>query len=89
LRRTKGTTLTASVFRPGPVGSDFYGENSVLGKIVRSPIGKALMISSEGGAEPLVYLATVADAESVSGAYFHRMKRREPKGTSPELAARL
>jgi hypothetical protein len=41
------------------------------------------------GAEPLVHLATIADADSVDGAYSYRLERRVPKGAGPGLAARL
>jgi hypothetical protein len=71
------------------VRSDFFRDSALQRLLFSSPLGKSFALTPEKGAKPLVRLATVPDAESVNGAYFHRMKRREPKGTSPELAARL
>ncbi|MCE7001536.1 SDR family NAD(P)-dependent oxidoreductase [Kibdelosporangium philippinense] len=87
-RRLADTNVTASSFHPGPVGSEFFRDSRMYKLVLHSPIGK-LALTPEQGAQPLVHLATVADAESVNGKYFSRMKPRKPKGTSPELAARL
>ncbi|RSM77645.1 SDR family oxidoreductase [Kibdelosporangium aridum] len=87
-RRLAGTGVTASSFHPGPVGTEFFRDNGLFKLVLRSPIGR-LALTPEQGARPLVHLATVSDAQSVNGAYFSRMNRRQPRGTSPELAARL
>jgi NAD(P)-dependent dehydrogenase (short-subunit alcohol dehydrogenase family) len=78
-RRTTGTSITASSFHPGPVASDFFRDNKVLRAIVSSPIGKAVLVTPAKGAEPMLHLATVADPQSVNGAYFDKLRRREPR----------
>ncbi|ONI70848.1 hypothetical protein ALI144C_50605 [Actinosynnema sp. ALI-1.44] len=87
-RRVDGTNVTASVFHPGPVASDFFRESGFARWVLRTPLGR-LALTPEQGARPLVHLATIDDAQSVNGVYYSRMKRRAPKGTNPELAARL
>ncbi|CAM3831867.1 SDR family NAD(P)-dependent oxidoreductase [Kibdelosporangium persicum] len=87
-RRAQGTSVTASAFHPGPVASEFFRDNSFVTKVLRSPVGR-FAITPDEGAKPLVHLATVADAQSVNGAYFTRRGRRTPRRTNPELAARL
>jgi hypothetical protein len=50
------------------------------------------MSTPEQGAEPLVHLATVPDPRSIDGAYFHKLKRQEPKHKQvfdPEFGRRL
>lgn len=88
-RRAKGTSITASAFHPGPVASEFFREDPVMRRIVTSRLGKAVLVTPDQGADPMLHLATVADAQSVNGAYFHRMKRREPKGVGRELEREL
>ncbi|MET0133023.1 MAG: SDR family NAD(P)-dependent oxidoreductase, partial [Kibdelosporangium sp.] len=91
-RRSKGTSVTATAFHPGTARSDFFRDGGWLGGILASPVGKLITITPEQGAEPLVHLATLADPQSVNGAYFDRMKQREPKGpqaTDDDFAHRL
>nr|WP_042186430.1 SDR family NAD(P)-dependent oxidoreductase [Kibdelosporangium sp. MJ126-NF4]CEL17273.1 putative oxidoreductase [Kibdelosporangium sp. MJ126-NF4]CTQ91497.1 putative oxidoreductase [Kibdelosporangium sp. MJ126-NF4] len=82
-RRTAGTSVTASCFHPGPVSTDFFRDMGFARLVLW------MALRPEQGARPLVHLATVDDPETVNGAYYSRMKRREPKRTSAELAARL
>ncbi|GAA0403999.1 hypothetical protein Acor_24570 [Acrocarpospora corrugata] len=91
-RRTQGTSVTATAFHPGVVASDFYRGYGLAGRIMRSPIGRAVTVTPEKAAEALVRLATTPDPKSVNGAYFNLLRRREPKyrqSGDPELARRL
>jgi NAD(P)-dependent dehydrogenase (short-subunit alcohol dehydrogenase family) len=85
-RRTRGTSVTASTFHPGPVATDFFRDGGWFGALLESPIGRRLQVTPDQGAAPLTYLATVADPQSVNGAYFNRMKRagsRRPRSLTP------
>ncbi|MBP2324386.1 NAD(P)-dependent dehydrogenase (short-subunit alcohol dehydrogenase family) [Kibdelosporangium banguiense] len=77
--RAKATSVTASSFHPGPVASDFFRNNRVLRALVGSPIGKLALVTPDKGADPLLHLATVPDAQSVNGAYFDKMRRSRPR----------
>jgi NAD(P)-dependent dehydrogenase (short-subunit alcohol dehydrogenase family) len=91
-KRAAGTSITASSFHPGPVASDFFRDNKVMAAIAGSRIAKALIFSPAKGAEPMLHLATVPDPQSVNGAYFDKLRRREPKHRQvkdPEFARRL
>ena len=91
-RRAQGTSVTASAFHPGAVASDIFRDGGWMGALMESPLGRRLQISPDQGAAPLVHLATVADAQSVNGAYFNRMKRAEVKGrafSDPDFGRRL
>ncbi|ONI85593.1 hypothetical protein ALI22I_27840 [Saccharothrix sp. ALI-22-I] len=82
-RRTQGTDVTASTFHPGSVATDVMRDNAVLGTIMKSRLlgkaAKAMILSPEQGAEPLLHLATTPGPDTVNGAYFHRLTREEPK----------
>lgn len=59
---------------------------------MESPLVRVLLLTPEQGAEPLLHLAAVADAQSVNGACFHRLSRGEPRNEQardPESARRL
>lgn len=82
--------VTAAAFHPGAVASDVMRENRAVSTLMR--LGSALMSSAEEGAEPLIHLATTPDTQSINGAYFHKLKREEPKHelvTDPAFASRL
>jgi NAD(P)-dependent dehydrogenase (short-subunit alcohol dehydrogenase family) len=91
-RRSAGTSITASSFHPGPVASDFFRDSKFVSAIGRSPLGKAVLFSPAKGAEPMLHLATVPDPQSVNGAYFDKLRRREPKhrqAKDPDFARQL
>jgi NAD(P)-dependent dehydrogenase (short-subunit alcohol dehydrogenase family) len=77
-RRLQGTGVTANCLHPGFVATGFGDNNRgiwwlgiAIGKIVAA-------IPVERGAETPVYLASSADAEGISGAYFDKCREREP-----------
>lgn len=91
-KRAAGTSITASSFHPGPIASDFFRDNKVLSAIAGSAIGKAVLFTPARGAEPMLHLATVPDPQSVNGAYFDKLRQREPKhrqAKDPEVARQL
>lgn len=58
----------------------------------RARLGRAVLLTPEQGAEPLLHLAAIADTRTVNGAYFHRLTREEPRNEQardPQLARRL
>lgn len=94
-RRMAGTTVTTSTFHPGAVATDVSRDNKLMRTILNSPLSKpikAVILSPEQGAEPLLHLATLTDPHTVNGAYFHRLTREDPKNPQahdPHLAKQL
>lgn len=76
--RTRDTSLTTSAFHPGGVATEVARESAFQRTVMKSWLGKVLLLSPEQGAEPLLHLAGV-DPQPVNGAYFHRLTREEPK----------
>ncbi len=91
-RQTRGTTVTASAFHPGGVQTDVTRDNALQRAVMGSWLGRAILLTPAKGAEPLLHLASVADPQTVNGAYLHRLNREEPKNEQARderLAARL
>ncbi|MFF3572035.1 SDR family NAD(P)-dependent oxidoreductase [Nocardia jiangxiensis] len=90
-RRAEGTGLTTAAFHPGVVATHVYDDAPLgVGAVIRLPLLRPLIIRPEQGADPLVHLATTADA--VNGKYFHRFRLEEPRNAlarDAELAQRL
>ena len=89
-RRLEGTGVTANVLHPGFVYTGFFdGEGPVVWMIRQ--LARAVAISPEAGARTPIHLATSAEVEGVSGAYFVREKAVEPSAAArdPEAARRL
>jgi hypothetical protein len=80
----------ANCFHPGVVATDFNRNNGLLmdlGMMVLWPISR----SPRKGADTLVWLATSAAVERVSGGYFYDRQRRapSPEAQDTEAARRL
>jgi NAD(P)-dependent dehydrogenase (short-subunit alcohol dehydrogenase family) len=91
-RRTQGTGVTASAFHPGSVASDIGRQGGLPGLLFGSRLSRMLLATPAQGAEPLVRLATIVDADAVNGQYFHRFTLEEPRNkhaTDPHLAEQL
>ena len=87
-RRTD--SLTVAAFHPGFVASDLFRANPAVAWLVR--LSRPVLSSPEQGAEPLIHLATAADPRSIHGAYFHKLRREEPRHrqvADPQFARRL
>ncbi|WP_238438542.1 SDR family NAD(P)-dependent oxidoreductase [Frankia nepalensis] len=90
--RTRGTAVTTSAFHPGAVATEVIRDTPWQQAILNSRLGKILLLSPEAGAEPLTHLATVADPDTVNGAYLHRLTREDPRNKQardPQLARQL
>jgi NAD(P)-dependent dehydrogenase (short-subunit alcohol dehydrogenase family) len=85
-RRLAGTGVTANCFHPGFVATR-YGNNSggLLSWGVR--IAKLFAISSEKGAQTLVYLATSPEVAGVTGGYYTRCALKTPSDAGRDDAA--
>jgi NAD(P)-dependent dehydrogenase (short-subunit alcohol dehydrogenase family) len=90
-RRVEGKGVTANCVHPGVVRTNFGRENQPLLWRLFMPIVTPFMRTPEKGAETVVWLASSAEVEGVTGRYFRdRTARRSSKQSyDPELAARL
>ncbi|WP_330251605.1 SDR family NAD(P)-dependent oxidoreductase [Nocardia sp. NBC_00565] len=90
-RRTEGTGLLTVAFHPGVVATRVYDNIPLgIGAFIRSPLSRPFFIRPDKGADPLVHLAT--SAEAINGQYYHRFKVEPPRNkraVDPELAQRL
>ena len=87
-RRLEGTGVTANCLHPGVVATGIFRN---LPGWMRAVLVSPLVLSTEKGADTLLYLATAAEVADVSGSYF---VRRKPARTSrvardPAVARRL
>jgi NAD(P)-dependent dehydrogenase (short-subunit alcohol dehydrogenase family) len=87
-RRQKGTSVTASAFHPGFIASDFVRQSAIVHKLMGSWVGRMIAVTPDKGAEPLLRLATVSDAQSVNGVYLERDEPHDPKKAGDESVAR-
>lgn len=89
-RRLKGTGVTVNALHPGLVRTNIARNNGLLGRVVNLFIG-ARGIDASAGAESLVYLASSAEVQDVSGQYFVNSKSVASSALSYDegVAARL
>ena len=90
-RRTQGRGITAVAFHPGVVATDL-GRDSPVFRLMNSWLGRAALSTPRQGAEPLLYLATIADPQTINGSYFNRLKPEDPaneQARDPHLARQL
>ena len=93
-----GSLTTADLFRtvpsalvsPGPVGTNF-GRNNAGPMALFFRLAKPFMRSPEQGADTLIWLASSADVDGVSGKYFSDRKEMEAKEVAydPSVRRRL
>ena len=72
-RRLEGSGVGANAVHPGVIDTPLLRRIAPLSRLVR-----AFLLTPEAAAESLVYLATAPELESVSGAYFHRIRQVPP-----------
>jgi NAD(P)-dependent dehydrogenase (short-subunit alcohol dehydrogenase family) len=85
-RRWVGKGVTANCLHPGFVATRFGdGSGGLLARVV--DLAKRFAISPEKGAETLVYLASSADVEGVSGEYFYQCRPATPTSQARDDAA--
>ena len=85
-RRLAGAGVTANCLHPGFVATRFGDQTGgLLSSVVRA--AKIFAISSEEGAETLVYLASAPEVANVSGAYFYKCRPATPTKEAQDDAA--
>ncbi len=72
-RRLESTHVTINALHPGAVASNIGANNNWLKTRLRNLL-KPGMLSPDEGAKTIVYLATSADVEGVTGKYFYDCK---------------
>jgi NAD(P)-dependent dehydrogenase (short-subunit alcohol dehydrogenase family) len=90
-RRLEGTGVTATCLHPGGVDTGLVRYKGLAGAVVGAALtlGKPLMLSPEKGAVTSVYLASAAEVEGVTGAYFSKQRAaRSSKASYDEPTAR-
>ena len=89
-RRLEGHPVTVNCLHPGFVASNFGKNNSGIIKFLISLLQLGA-ISSEKGAETILYLASSPEVEGVTGRYFYNKKDIRSSGASydQQAASRL
>jgi retinol dehydrogenase-12 len=89
-RRLMGTGVTANALHPGWVATGFGGNNGWRGRLLQWA-ARVKGISPEEGARTILYLATAAEVEGVTGQYFDQQKpvRSSPPSHDEAAAKRL
>lgn len=93
-RRLDGTAVTVNAVHPGLVRTRLGNRNGLLRSLGWRLLHlgyRSVSVSSEHGADAIVFLATSADVTSVTGGYFSGRERVEssPESRDPAAAARL
>jgi NAD(P)-dependent dehydrogenase (short-subunit alcohol dehydrogenase family) len=87
-RRTGDAGVRANCHHPGVVASRLFNNSKGVLRVLFA-IGRLVMISSEKGAETLVYLASSAEVASDSGGYYSQCRpRRSTDQARDETTAR-
>jgi retinol dehydrogenase 14 len=84
-RRLEGTGVTATALHPGLTSTAFSAEDPALGLLVK--ILRPFMKSPARGAETPIHLASSAEVEGVTGAYFADRKAKRSRESSYDTAA--
>ena len=86
-RRLAGTGVTANCLHPGFVATRFGDQSGGFVSYAIRFWKKMFAISSEEGAETLVYLASAPEVANVSGAYFYKCRPATPTKEAQDDAA--
>jgi NAD(P)-dependent dehydrogenase (short-subunit alcohol dehydrogenase family) len=88
-RRSAGTGVTANCLHPGFVATRFGDASGGFFSYVVRASKQVFAISSEKGAETLVYLASSPEVATISGGYFYQCQLATPtRAAQDEAAAR-
>ena len=85
-RRLQGSTVTAHCFHPGVVHTGFGRDKNVLALLQRA-VGRFFLLSSEQGADTLVFLASSADAVDTPGRYWRKRRVVTPAAAGQDQVA--
>ena len=90
-RRLSGTTVTANALHPGVVRTGFGSEDPATVQRIFVPLFRRLMKSPARGAATSIRLASAAELEKVTGAYFVSAapRRSSDRSYDEDAAARL
>ena len=86
-RRSAGTGVTANCLHPGFVATRFGDASGGLFSYVVRASKQVFAISSEKGAETLVYLASSPEVATISGGYFYQCQLATPTRAAQDDAA--
>ena len=86
-RRSAGTGVTANCLHPGFVATRFGDASGGFFSYVVRASKKVFAISSEKGAETLVYLASSPEVATISGGYFYQCQLATPTRAAQDDAA--
>ena len=86
-RRSAGTGVTANCLHPGFVATRFGDASGGFFSFVVRASKKVFAISSEKGAETLVYLASSPEVATISGGYFYQCQLATPTRAAQDDAA--
>jgi NAD(P)-dependent dehydrogenase (short-subunit alcohol dehydrogenase family) len=85
-RRLAGTGVTANALHPGFVATRFGDESGGLISF-GIKVGKRFALSSEKGAETLVYLASSHEVAAASGGYYYKCRLATPSASARDDAS--
>ncbi|WP_210491876.1 SDR family NAD(P)-dependent oxidoreductase [Patulibacter sp. SYSU D01012] len=88
--RTRPETVAVAAFHPGFTTSEAFRDRPALRRLLHTRLGRAIGVSADDGARPLVHLATAPDAAAVHGAFYDRMTpkpQRHRQLADPRVAA--
>lgn len=86
-RRSAGTGVTANCLHPGFVATRFGDASGGFFSYVVRASKPVFAISSEKGAETLVYLASSSEVATISGGYFYQCQLATPTRAAQDDAA--
>jgi len=86
-RRSAGTGVTANCLHPGFVATRFGDASGGLFSYVVRASKQVFAISSDKGAETLVYLASSPEVATISGGYFYQCQLATPTRAAQDDAA--
>jgi NAD(P)-dependent dehydrogenase (short-subunit alcohol dehydrogenase family) len=87
-KRLGGTGVTANSLHPGVVATGYGRDGDTRGVVSFGlSVIKPFVLTPQKGARTSVYLASSADVEDVTGAYFVKCKSRQPSAAARDDAA--
>ena len=80
-RRLQGTGVTVNCVHPGGVATGLGLNNGWMATVISTML-KPFIFTPEQGADTVLYLATSAEVENVSGKYFIKRRERQPSAAA-------